>query len=175
MKGKKKQRTITSHIRRMVVLDMVIMILIMELCSVVSIQKALTTDTRKEIAITTDNGASYIDNWLQKKASQTELIAKAMQAMPNISDDAAQAFLKTCADGDADVMNYYFCRGGIPYVVYNDGIFELDPTGRSWWADCWAVEKTIITDAYVDANSGGIVVSVATPFYYGNKKAVSIL
>ena len=62
MKGKKKQRTITSHIRRMVVMDMVIMILIMELCSVVSIQKALTTDTRKEIAITTDNGASYIDN-----------------------------------------------------------------------------------------------------------------
>ena len=172
MKGKKKQRTITSHIRRMVVMDMVIMILIMELCSVVSIQKALTTDTRKEIAITTDNGASYIDNWLQKKASQTELIAKAMQAMPNISDDAAQAFLKTCADGDADVMNYYFCRGGIPYVVYNDGIFELDPTGRSWWADCWAVEKTIITDAYVDANSGGIVVSVATPFYYGQQQAV---
>ena len=172
MKGKKKQRTITNHIRHMVVLDMVIMILIMELCSVVSIQKALSTDTRNEIAITTDNGATYIDNWLQKKASQTETIAGAFQFMPDISDDAAQAFLKTCADGDSDVMNYYFCRGGIPYVVYNDGIFELDPTGRSWWTDCWAVEKTIITDAYVDANSGGIVVSVATPFYYGKQQAV---
>ena len=169
---KKKQRTITSHIRRMVVLDIVILIFIMELCSVISIQKALVTDTRNEISMKTDNGATFIDNWLKKKASQTETIAKSFKAMKNISDDAAEAYLIECAEGDSDVLNYYFCRGNIPYVVYNGGIFELDPTGRSWWTDCWAVERTIITDAYVDANSGGIVVSVATPFYYGDTQAV---
>ena len=169
---KKGQRTITSHIRRMVVIDIAVLVLIMEFCSVISIQNALVTDTRNEICMKTDNGASFVDNWLKKKASQTELIAKSFCAMENISDDDAQAYLKECVDGDSDVMNYYFCRGNIPYVVYNDGIFELDPTGRSWWTDCWAVEKTIITDAYVDANSGGIVVSVATPFYHGDTQAV---
>lgn len=169
---KKGQRSITSHIRHMVILDIIVLVLIMEICSVVSIRKALITDTRNEISMNTDNGATFIDNWLKKKASQTEIIAASFKAMPNISDDAAEAYLTECAAGDADVLNYYFCREGTPYVVYNGGIFELDPTGRSWWADCWAVEKTIITDAYVDANSGGIVVSVATPFYYGNKKAV---
>lgn len=169
---KRKQRTITSHIRRMVVLDIVLLVLIMEFCSVVSIQKALVTDTRNEISMKTDNGATFIDNWLKKKAAQTETIAKSFKAMKNISDDEAEAYLKECKAGDSDVLNYYLCRGGIEYVVYNDGIFELDPTGRSWWTDCWAVEKTIITDAYVDANSGGIVVSIATPFYYGDMQAV---
>lgn len=169
---KKKQRTITSHIRRMVVLDIVILVFIMELCSVISIQKALQTDTCNEISMKTDSGAEYIDNWLRKKASQTELIAQSFSAMKNISDDAAEEYLIECANGDSDVLNYYFCRGGIPYVVYNGGIFELDPTERSWWTDCWAAKKTIITDAYVDANSGGIVVSVATPFYYGDTQAV---
>lgn len=168
----KKQRTITSHIRRMVILDIVLLVLIMELCSVVSIQKALVADTRNEIAMKTDNGATFIDNWLKKKASQTELIAQSFSTMKNISDDAAKAYLVECAKGDSDVLNYYFCRSGIPYVVYNGGIFNLDPTGRSWWSDCWAAKKTIVTDAYVDANSGGIVVSVATPFYYGNTQAV---
>ena len=172
MKGKKKQRTITNHIRRMVVLDMIILIFIMEIFSMGAIDMALLTDTQNEITMTTDNGATYIDNWLQKKSAQTESIADAFQFMPGITDDEAQAFLKECADSDTDVMNYYLCRGGIPYVVYNDGIFELDPTGRSWWTDSWAAEKTIITDAYVDANSGGIVVSVATPFYYGEQQAV---
>lgn len=168
----KKQRSITAHIRHMVVLDIVLLVFIMELCSVVSIQKALVTDTYNEISMETDNDAAFIDNWLMKKAAQTELIANSFSAMENISDEDAQAFLIECAEDDPDVMNYYFCRGGITYVVYNGGIFELDPTERSWWTECWAVEKTIITDAYVDANSGGIVVSVATPFYYGDGQAV---
>lgn len=168
----KKQRSITAHIRHMVILDIVLLVFIMELCAVISIQKALLVDTRSEITMKTENDATYIDNWLKKKAAQTELLASSFRAMKNISDGDAQAFLKECADNDPDVMNYYFCRGGIPYVVYNDGIFELDPTGRNWWADCWAANETIVTDAYVDANSGGIVVSVATPFYYGERQAV---
>ena len=68
---KKGQRTITSHIRRMVVIDIAILVLIMEFCSVISIQKALVTGTRNEISMKTDNGASFVDNWLKKKASQT--------------------------------------------------------------------------------------------------------
>ena len=168
----KKQRTITSHIRRMVILDIVLLVLIMELCSVISIQTALVTDTRNEISMKTDSGATFIDNWLMKKAAQTETIAKSFAAMKDVSDEAAEAYLIECAKVDSDVMNYYLCRAGIPYVVYNGGIFELDPTGRSWWAESWAAGETIITDAYVDANSGGIVVSVATPFYYGDTKAV---
>lgn len=169
---KKKQRTITSHIRHLVILDIILLVIVMEFCSIISIQKALVADTRNEISMKTDSGATFIDDWLEKKASQTEIIAKSFSAMQNISDDEAEAYLVECKKGDSDVMNYYFCRSGIPYVVYNDGIFELDPTGRSWWTDCWAVQKTIITDAYVDANSGGIVVSVATPFYYGDTQAV---
>ena len=168
---KKGQRSITSHIRHMVVLDIIVLVLIMEICSVVSIRKALITDTRNEISMNTDNGATFIDNWLKKKASQTEIIAASFKAMPNISDDAAEAYLTECAAGDADVLNYYFCREGIPYVVYNGGVFELDPTGRSWWADCWAVEKTIITDAYVDANSGGLL---PLPFITVTKRQSSL-
>ena len=90
---KKGQRTITSHIRRMVVIDIAVLVLIMEFCSVISIQKALVTNTRNEISMKTDNGASFVDNWLKKKASQTELIAKSFCAMENISDDDAQAYL----------------------------------------------------------------------------------
>lgn len=169
---KKKQRTITAHIRHLVVLDIVLMILIMELCSVISIQKALYTDTKNEISMKTENGVTFVENWLQKKESQTEVIASSFRAMKNISDTEAQAYLKECVEKDTDVLNYYFCRENLPYVVYNDGTFHLDPTGRDWWDACWSVQKTIVTDAYVDSNTGGIVVSVATPFYYGDVKAV---
>ncbi|MGN0402886.1 MAG: hypothetical protein ACI4HQ_11620 [Acetatifactor sp.] len=90
---KKGQRSITSHIRHMVILDIVVLVLIMEICSVVSIRKALVTDTHNEISMKTENGATFIDNWLKKKASQTEIIAASFKAMPNISDDAAEAYL----------------------------------------------------------------------------------
>jgi len=167
-----KQKSIMARLRQVVTVLLVIMVVFLELASVISIQNALTKDTKSEILMEAENESTYIDNWLSKKAVETELLAESFAAMGEFTDDDVEAYLVKAAERDKDVMNFYLCRAGIEYVIYNGGIFELDPTSRSWWTEAWAQKKTIITDAYVDANSGGIVVSVATPFYIDDLQCV---
>jgi len=167
-----RQRSILAHIRQVVILGIILLVVALELSSVVSIQKALSNDIRNEISSQAESGSEYVNSWLSKKVSETEVIAASVQKFEDFSDEYIEEYLSKCAEIDADVLNYYLCRDGIQYVVYNGGIFELDPTERSWWKDAWNAGGTIITDAYVDANTGGIVVSVATPFYIGEVKSV---
>lgn len=169
---KTRQRSIMAHIRQVVTYGLIILVVFLELSSVVSIQKALTVDTKNEILMEASNENLFIDSWLSKKIEETELLAKSFSAMKSFTDDEVENYLTDAVSLDSDVLNYYLCREGIEYVVYNGGIFELDPTGRSWWKDAWSANKTIITDAYVDANSGAIVVSIATPFYLDEVKSI---
>jgi len=167
-----KQRSILSHVRRVVTIGVILLVLLLELVSVYSIDKALTLDTHNEIVMEAENGRLFIDSWLSKKMTGTELLAESFVVKGNLSDGEVQDFLKKAAALDGDIMNYYLCRRGVPYVVYNGGIFELDPTSRGWWKEAWAKKATIITNAYVDANSGAVVVSVATPFILKDVEAI---
>jgi len=167
-----KQRSILSHIRQVVTIGIIVLVVLLETSSIIAIQKALSLDTKNEIMKEASSASSYIDSWLAKKVEETELISESFVALESFTDEEVQEYLTKCASLDSDVLNYYLCRAGIPYVVYNGGTFDLDPTGRSWWTDAWNAKKTIITDAYVDANSGAIVVSFATPFYLGDTQCV---
>jgi len=162
-----------NHIRQVVILGIALLVVILTICSIASIQKALVTDTYEQLTTETTNKNDFISSWLSKKTTETELLSASISNWGDgVSDDEYIAYLTDCASTDTDVMNYYLCREGLAYVIYNGGVFELDPTERGWWKDAWAKGSTIITDAYVDANSGGIVVSIATPFMLNNTKAV---
>lgn len=169
---KTRQRSILSQIRLVVTLGTIVLVAFLEISSVIALKKALFVDTKNEILLEASNESTFIDSWLSKKVEETELLASSFTAMGTFSDEEVQDYLTEAAALDEDVLNYYLCRAGIEYVVYNGGIFELDPTGRSWWTDAWNAKKTIITDAYVDANSGAIVVSVATPFYLDGVESI---
>jgi len=169
----RKQKSILGHIRTVVILGLILMVIFAELASAISIAKALTRDIKEEISLESFSEKKFIDTWLSRKVEETELIAKSVATMDaDFTDEFMQNYLMECASTDTDVLNYYVCRAGIPYVIYNGGIFDLDPTGRSWWTEAWNAGSTIITDAYVDANSGAIVISVATPFYINDVQSV---
>ena len=50
-----------------------------------------------------------------------------------------------------------------------------DPRARDWYKDAVASKKTIITEPYVDADTGGIVITIATPIYNASGKLLSVL
>lgn len=167
-----KQNSIVSSIQKIVIVGIVLIILVIEVCAGITISTVLKGDLENEIILESSNKTTYVENWISKKESETENAAAAVKAMKSFTDDEMIAFLSDCAAVDKDIMNIYLCREELKYVVYNGGVFDLDPTGRSWWVDAWNKNSTIVTDAYVDANSGGIVVSFATPFMLNGKKAV---
>lgn len=168
----KKQRSILSHIRLLDVLGIIILAICLEIATAASLQIALSSSVKNEISREALNESRYINEWLHQKEVETEFIAKSVTAMKSFTDDEMQKQLTEWAKLDSDVLNFYFCKEGQSYVVYNGGIFNLDPTGRSWWGEAWAAGKTIITDAYVDANSGAVVLSVATPFNLNGTRCI---
>lgn len=171
----KKQRSILNRIRTVVIYGLILVVVIAEFSSMVSIQKALTNDMKDEISLEASDEKQYVETWLSRKVEETELIAKSVEMMGEISDDKMEEYMTKCASTDSDILNVYFCRAGVPYVVYNGGIFDLVVEERSWWAETWNKNGTLITDAYVDANSGGIVLSIATPFYIDDLQCVILM
>lgn len=167
-----KQRSIVRNIRTIVIIGIVLMICVSELCAGLTIRNILMSDIQNEMELEATNKKIYVDNWISKKKAETENAAEAFVAMKSFSDDEVIAYLTKATAIDSDIMNLYLCREELKYVVYNGGVFDLDPTERSWWVTAWEKQDTIVTDAYVDANSGGIVVSVATPFMLNGRKAV---
>ncbi|MCQ2496326.1 MAG: methyl-accepting chemotaxis protein [Lachnospiraceae bacterium] len=170
---KNKQRSIIKHLRQNIIIGIIIICLAIELGSIFSINKELTADTEEQVILEAASEAKYVEAWLSKKISETELIAEAVSVMDDLSDTNVSDYLTKSVARDSDVLNWYLCRENLKYVVYNGGTFDLDPTERAWWTEAWSKNATIVTDAYVDANTGAIVVSVATPFYLkGNIKSV---
>lgn len=167
-----KQNSIMNHIRRAVIIGIIVLVVFLEAASVFVLRKALYKDAENEIAWEASAKAGYVETWLAKKIGETELISDAVKSMGTLTDKEIEKFLYQCVMRDEDILNCYLCREGLDYVVYNNGIFELGFTDRSWWTDAWSTETTIITDAYVDSNSGQTVVSVVTPFYLNSTRCV---
>lgn len=172
MDNNNKQKSIVFSIQQIIIIGIVLIVALCEILSAVTIRSVLIKDIQNEMSLEASNKKVYVDNWIAKKKSETENAAIAVAALKTFTDDEMVAFFTEVTAIDSDIMNMYLCREELQYVVYNGGVFDLDPTSRSWWVTAWEKNGTIVTDAYVDANSGGIVVSVATPFYLNGKKAV---
>lgn len=72
-----------------------------------------------------------------------------------------------------DIMNVYLTSIATKQVIQSNGDFlslpGFDVTSRGWYQQVMAAQQTIVTGAYEDANTGELVVTVATPvFQNGN-------
>ena len=52
---------------------------------------------------------------------------------------------------------------------------EYDPTGRPWYKAAVEKKGTTLTDYYIDANTGQLILSIATPLYDNNQILLGVL
>ena len=181
-KGKssgKSKITIVNKVRSMVIITAILIIFLSVLCAVVSIQKALKNDTKTSITNSSSDMAQYVDAWINQKANSTEAMAasavvfsEAYGGPAEIPDDVLYDWLADCLEEDSDVLTYYLAKEADMKMPGSDGKnLDVVITERGWWIEAWEAGETIITAPYIDANTGAVVISIATPVYLDGTRA----
>ncbi|KQS75563.1 chemotaxis protein [Rhizobium sp. Leaf384] len=125
-------------------------------------RRATTHSVEENIAFSGKQAAQSVANWLNGRVTLT---AMAADAAANASDPAALlAVLKN------DVLVKEFMT---TYVGDEAGIFTMwpasdmpadyDPRKRPWYQDAAKAKGAVLTDPYVDASSGDLIISAAVP------------
>ncbi|SEG48098.1 methyl-accepting chemotaxis protein [Oceanospirillum linum] len=121
--------------------------------------KSVSTDTQRVVS----DLSVTIQGWMKQKASVAEAFASLSAGQDNVLPFLQQA----AKSGHYDV--FYF-GGSDGRAFFSDVEIQksldkkgFDPTGRPWYQTAANAGKTIFTAPYKDANSGELIISVATP------------
>ena len=117
--------------------------------------------------------SSQLQGWLTGKTVIVDLMADEIIAAGYDQDrEQCLRFIKDCLDRDEQLFDNYigfadrtclFADGWSPTVE------EYDPTTRGWYQDALKADGVIITDPYVDAQSGRLVITSAKKLQRGSE------
>ena len=131
-------------------------------------QEALIESTSGEINALLNVEAHDLNSWLVQKEQQAESAANLLAAYdgnPIIMDRG----MMSLASNDKDVLDLAYGAEDGRFISWNDGdLSAIDPRGRDWYKKAKAAGKPLFTEAYQDAVSKKMVVSVAAPYYHKN-------
>ncbi|CAE6895305.1 Methyl-accepting chemotaxis protein PctA [Pseudomonas marincola] len=123
-----------------------------------AIRKDLHSYLREMGAVTSSN----IQNWLSGRILMVESVAQ------SVSTDSGQEALVNRLEQKALTSTFDFT-----YLGGNDGAFTMrpddkmpdgyDPRTRPWFMDAQAAGGTTLTEPYIDAATGGMIITIATP------------
>lgn len=129
-----------------------------------------------EIQIQADKYAEEINTWIEEEIMLAQGTANSIMVTGDLSEAALNKTVRTFAEGREELLNLYCgtqtkgfyqsnTEAGIP-----DG---YDPTERGWYQEAREKERTIVTDPYLDAITGVMCATVASPVMIdGEVKAV---
>lgn len=165
---KRKSRTLTGKITQYVSRFILIVIVIISvvLCGITG--WLLNQKIKQAYKVETDAIATSIQSWYEKQISDLEVIANTINHYHLTKDSSmdAAAYLKECLNQNETVFDYYYglsdktCAFGGGWVPLPG---EYDPTIREWYIDTVAADTTTVSSAYVDAETGRIVITIAHP------------
>lgn len=158
---------------RLTLTVIIIVIAIMSLSTAVIMFISGTThiaQSKDELQVQADKFSETINTWIENEKAMVEGTANSMEAM-DASGLTSEMILKivcTHADGRDELLNLY-CGTADKQFIQSDlsaGVPEgYDPTSRGWYQSAASEKGTIVTAPYVDAISGKMCATIATPVY----------
>ena len=128
--------------------------------------RSSTESSMQELgSLTTRNIQTWLESRIQLLQSLSQQIAL---------DGSAQTNLKRAIDLPAYTSNFqlsYF--GGTDGVMFSvpagNRAADYDPRARGWYKAANGAQQTIVTEPYIAASSGKLVITVATPVKHQNQ------
>ena len=124
----------------------------------------------RNLSAVVNGNTQAIDEWFN--ARYTMLASMEHTA---VSEEPLQALRQLADSGD-------FMTAYIAYPSTSEGIFsdgwqppsDYDPRQRPWYQGAVNAQDTIITAPYVDAQTGGLIITFARPFYQNGELAAVV-
>lgn len=188
MKQKKQRHTIKKVVKlgllpKLLLGTLVPLIIILLFTGILlnrQVGNTITTMQNDYLSAETNRSAIQVEAFFQKFFGVAETEAASPTVMESLLNWNAQDFQgseqyakmkKELQDLQAsrpdDIMNVYLTSIATKQVMQSNGEFlslpGFDVTSRGWYQQVTTENQTIVTGAYEDANTGELVVTVATP------------
>ena len=116
-------------------------------------------------SLTTQNIQTWLDSRTQLLQSMAQRIANDGKAIPDL-----QRSIGIPAYTDNFQLSYFGATDGVMFSVpAGNRAADYDPRARGWYKAAQNAPGTIVTEPYIAASSGKLVVTLATPVKYQNQ------
>ena len=167
-------RTIKGKFIFAVTLISIISLLGVSITSYVVANNLVLEKSRERLEETANRYSSEMSYWLKGQGDKLEAIKEDIEMNSNLSKDEIHSYLeKKLKSMNGLVSDYYFAYED--KALLTGANYDLpegfDPTSRGWYKEAIAADNRIYTAPYVDANTGGMVITIAMPVKLNSKTA----
>lgn len=166
----KKTRNINERITRYVIMTIAVIIVVVIFVLGGISDGMLMSKTSQLHKAKTEKLAEEIAKWYDEEITIAETIANTVEYYEMTSNPSynLREYLADCLAKNETVFDYYVClenkkcyfAGG-----WDPSPEEYDPTTRDWYKEAVSSKTTVISPAYVDAQTGRIVITISKPLY----------
>lgn len=127
-----------------------------------------------ELQVQADKYAETINTWVENEKTMVEGTADSIEALKTdvLDSEVLQGIISTHAANRAELLNLY-CGTADKRFIQSDltaGIPDgYDPTSRGWYQGAGEQGGTIVTDPYLDAITGNMCATIASPVFYNGQ------
>ena len=159
-------RTIKGKLTISVILIVIAIIVLMTTGIIGASGSYFLKSERTQMQLQADKYAREIDTWMENEKMLVEGTADSVTVGGDFSEAYLMKTVATFARGREELLNLYCGTDQKGFYQSNTeaGIPQgYDPTERGWYKAAAAQGTTIVTDPYVDAITGQMCATIATP------------
>ena len=169
----KNNKGIRARVRMHISIVGIATILIMAVFSCIIFASNYFRLTNQIVTSRLSDCSSKLQGWLTEKTSVIDLMAdEIIAAGYDQNDEQCLRFLIDCTDRDEQIYVSYIGFTDAT-CIFSDGWApspeEYNATTRVWYKDAVNADGTVITDPYVDAQSGRLVITVCKKVQRGGQ------
>lgn len=167
-------RTIKGKLTISVVLIVVVSILITAVGFIVVAGRRMIQDQTQVLQLNAEKYAEEINAWIEDEKMLAVGTANSIMAVGDMSDEMLQSVVDAHAADRDELLNLYCGTKDHKFIQSNQeaGIPEgYDPVERGWYQQAAEAGDTVVTDPYLDAITGQMCATIATPVYVDGELA----
>lgn len=161
-----KKLTLRARITITSIILMAATLLITAVCSCIFLSSTSQKRITENAIATVNNYSHQINNWIENEAQRISDVADEIgyQQYDTSNRDGMYPYLADCINRMPEMYAIYI---GCPdnFAVFSDG-WEVPAdyiiTERQWYIDAAASDRAVVTEPYIDAESGQVVITIAT-------------
>lgn len=179
MSGKSKiKKSFGIRIKIVVSFSILAVILFTLFSGVIFIQqsKKLTEDIISELTLKAQNVSKHTNSWFMERKRVVDAASLMFNSEDTLKDVTSKSVnLNPYMVLDEEKSGLAFMYIGTEQKEFYVGLdwippSDFDPTSRPWYTEAVASRSTILTEPYIDANTGQINISIAAPLISSENK-----
>ncbi len=170
-------KTMKGRLTVYVIIMVAVSILLTTAGAVTVAARSMVRNRAEALQLYADKYAEEINAWIEAEKALAEGTAAGIEAVGNTEDGMLQAIVTAHAAGRGELLNLY-CGVADSRFIQSNREAEVpegfDPVQRGWYGQAAEEKRTIVTDPYLDAITGQMCATIASPVYIEGELAAVV-